>query len=42
MRFWRNTSAATLPLPSDKLTLPLGTLGYEWDTDRTTGSVRPV
>ena len=31
MRFWRNTSAATLPLPADTLTLPLGTLGYEWD-----------
>jgi len=31
MRFWRNTSAATLPLPTDKVTLPLGTLGYEWD-----------
>ena len=31
MRFWRNTSAAALALPTDKLTLPLGTLGYEWD-----------
>ena len=33
MRFWRNTSAATLPLRPTTLTLPLGTLGYEWDAD---------
>src|SRR5688572_4439052 len=32
LRFWRNTSIATLPL-GQEATLPLGTLGYEWDVD---------
>jgi len=30
MRFWRNTSIASLP-PSGSATLPSATLGYEWD-----------
>ena len=30
MRFWRNTSVASLPA-SGVATLPSGTLGYEWD-----------
>ncbi len=37
LRFWRNTSAATLPLPSDTLVLPTGTLGYEWDAELDNG-----
>jgi hypothetical protein len=32
MRFWRNTSVAALAA-GDRATLPLGTLGYEWDID---------
>jgi len=32
MRFWRNTSIATLGA-GQTATLPAGTLGYEWDTD---------
>ncbi|MCU1224398.1 MAG: hypothetical protein JWQ42_2491 [Edaphobacter sp.] len=32
MRFWRNTSVATLA-PNAKHTTPTGTLGYEWDMD---------
>jgi Domain of unknown function (DUF4082)/Bacterial Ig-like domain/Bacterial Ig domain len=32
LRFWRNTSIASLP-PGGTATLPLGTLGYEWDED---------
>jgi glucose/arabinose dehydrogenase len=32
MRFWRNTSIATLA-PGATATLPAGTLGYEWDAD---------
>lgn len=32
MRFWRNTSIATLPA-GQTATLPPGTLGYEWDAD---------
>jgi len=32
MRFWRNTSIATLA-PGQTATLPGGTLGYEWDED---------
>ena len=44
MRFWRNTSAATLQ-PGGSVTMPEGTLGYEWDEDldngfRPTGAVR--
>ncbi len=31
MRFWRNTDIATLP-PSAEITLPVGILGYEWDS----------
>ena len=36
MRFWRNTSVATLGA-SATATLPNGTLGYEWDTDPDNG-----
>ena len=36
MRFWRNTSIATLA-PGASATLPNGTLGYEWDEDRDNG-----
>ena len=36
MRFWRNTSVATLA-PGAFATLPIGTLGYEWDEDRDNG-----
>jgi hypothetical protein len=32
MRFWRNTSVATLAT-GQSATLPVGTLGYEWDSD---------
>jgi phosphodiesterase/alkaline phosphatase D-like protein len=32
LRFWRNTSIATLPL-GQIADLPTGTLGYEWDVD---------
>lgn len=32
MRFWRNTAAATLA-PNATYTLPIATLGYEWDLD---------
>jgi hypothetical protein len=32
MRFWRNTSVATLQ-PGQVATMPNGTLGYEWDED---------
>ena len=35
-RFWRNTSAAALPL-GGTLVLPDGTLGYEWDADLDNG-----
>jgi hypothetical protein len=36
MRFWRNTSIATLP-DGGTATLPFGTLGYEWDEDADNG-----
>lgn len=36
MRFWRNTSAANLQ-PGESVTMPDGTLGYEWDEDRNNG-----
>ncbi len=36
MRFWRNTSMATLGA-GQTATLPLGTLGYEWDSDLDNG-----
>ena len=36
MRFWRNTSIATLG-PGQAATLPAGVLGYEWDTDTDNG-----
>jgi hypothetical protein len=36
MRFWRNTSIATLPA-GQTATLPGGTLGYEWDGDLDNG-----
>ena len=44
MRFWRNTSVATLAA-GQTATLPQGTLGYEWDEDpdngfRPAGSIR--
>ena len=40
MRFWRNTSIASLPA-GQVATLPDGTLGYEWDEDLDNGS-RPA
>src|SRR6266478_4256600 len=40
MRFWRNTSIASLA-PGQVATLPTGTLGYEWDVDADNGS-RPA
>jgi N,N-dimethylformamidase beta subunit-like protein/concanavalin A-like lectin/glucanase superfamily protein/galactose oxidase-like protein/Big-like domain-containing protein/Kelch motif protein len=40
MRFWRNTSIASLPA-GQTATLPQGTLGYEWDEDKDNGS-RPT
>jgi hypothetical protein len=36
MRFWRNTSIAALA-PGQVVTLPAGTLGYEWDVDADNG-----
>ena len=36
MRFWRNTSIATLG-PGQTATLPAGVLGYEWDVDADNG-----
>jgi hypothetical protein len=36
MRFWRNTSIATLA-SNQTATLPAGTLGYEWDVDLDNG-----
>ena len=36
MRFWRNTTVATLGA-GDVATLPNGTLGYEWDSDLDNG-----
>jgi hypothetical protein len=40
MRFWRNTTIATLA-PGATATLPTGTLGYEWDADLDNGSRPP-
>lgn len=40
MRLWRSTSIATLTAGASA-TLPLGTLGYEWDTEADNGS-RPA
>ena len=40
MRFWRNTSVATLAAGATA-TLPTGTLGYEWDEDIDNGA-RPA
>ena len=40
LRFWRNTSIATLPA-GQSATLPEGTLGYEWDEDLDNGSRPP-
>jgi hypothetical protein len=40
MRFWRNTSVATLG-PGQTATLPIGTLGYEWDSDLDNGHRPP-
>jgi len=36
MRFWRNTSIASLA-PGQVATLPAGVLGYEWDVDADNG-----
>src|SRR5882762_9648654 len=36
MRFWRNTSIASLA-PGQAATLPAGVLGYEWDVDTDNG-----
>jgi hypothetical protein len=36
LRFWRNTSIATLA-PGTTYTMPAGTLGYEWDEDHDNG-----
>ena len=40
MRFWRNTAIASLA-PNTTYTLPMGTLGYEWDVDTDNGA-RPA
>ncbi len=40
MRLWRNTSIAALAA-GQTATLPIGTLGYEWDTDLDNGA-RPA
>lgn len=40
LRFWRNTAIAKLA-PGTSYTLPVGTLGYEWDVDADNGS-RPA
>ena len=40
LRFWRNTSVATLGAGATKV-MPAGTLGYEWDEDLDNGS-RPA
>jgi hypothetical protein len=40
MRLWRNTALAN-QAPGGVASLPVGTLGYEWDTDADNG-VRPV
>jgi N,N-dimethylformamidase beta subunit-like protein/uncharacterized protein DUF4082/purple acid phosphatase-like protein len=40
MRFWRNTSIAT-QAPGGSVTLPAGTLGYEWDADVDDGARPP-
>src|SRR5205814_3667079 len=36
LRFWRNTNAAALT-PGGRMTLPSGTVGYEWDGDPDNG-----
>ncbi len=36
LRFWRNTNVASLPV-GGTATLPLGTLGHEWDEDLDNG-----
>ena len=40
LRIWRNTSVASLPV-GGSATFPLGTLGYEWNTDEDNGA-RPA
>jgi hypothetical protein len=40
MRFWRNTSVATLAAGTTA-TLPAGVLGYEWDSDLDNGARPP-
>jgi Domain of unknown function (DUF4082)/Bacterial Ig-like domain/Bacterial Ig domain len=40
LRFWRNTSVASLAAGATK-TMPAGTLGYEWDSDLDNGA-RPA
>jgi len=39
MRFWRNTAIANLS-SGQSITLPAGTLGYEWDSDLDNGARR--
>ena len=40
MRFWRNTSVASLAA-GQTATLPVGTLGYEWDSELDNGARPP-
>ncbi|MBC7977665.1 MAG: DUF4082 domain-containing protein, partial [Myxococcales bacterium] len=40
MRFWRNTSVASLAA-GQSATLPVGTLGYEWDSELDNGARPP-
>jgi hypothetical protein len=40
MRFWRNTTVATLAA-GQSATLPVGTLGYEWDSELDNGARPP-
>jgi len=40
MRFWRNTSVASLSA-GQSATLPVGTLGYEWDSELDNGARPP-
>ncbi len=40
MRFWRNTSVASLA-PGQTATFPPETVGYEWDEDLDNGSRPP-
>ena len=42
MRFWRNTSVATLAAGPGRRRSPTGTLGYEWDEDLDNGFRPPA